>query len=151
MNLRHANRLIMQTSQSHDPRNATRLDSSDPVRPAQWPGPIRTRPASRLGDLGPLSITHSPPAAGEEATIRAYCPSTPDWWDIANRLSHLPHSLVQPRAAGAPCSLPHFAAARRPRAQVWRAHRAPCHMMMIEKNNEQVAKVLTDWLDQRVR
>ena len=25
------------------------------------------------------------------------------------------------------------------------------HMMMIEKNNEQVAKVLTDWLDQRVR
>ena len=25
------------------------------------------------------------------------------------------------------------------------------HMMMLEKNNEQVAKVLTDWLDQRVR
>ncbi|MDQ2801379.1 MAG: hypothetical protein M3Y41_01340 [Pseudomonadota bacterium] len=25
------------------------------------------------------------------------------------------------------------------------------HMMMIEKNNDQIAKVLTDWLDQRVR
>lgn len=25
------------------------------------------------------------------------------------------------------------------------------HMMMIEKNNEHIAKVLTDWLDQRVR
>jgi hypothetical protein len=71
MNLRHANRLIMQTSQSHDPRNATIAAPHDPAALAhQWPGPRQILPKGGAAQQSSAVTCPSSPASPCSGDVR---------------------------------------------------------------------------------
>jgi pimeloyl-ACP methyl ester carboxylesterase len=120
----------------------------------------------KISGLGDIPITYDPPLGPDQKLefIRADAPARPDlvrcWrqWEPAGKLPNLagiPVLIVTSQAsyhaAYDDCTAAYLTQAGVPNQHVHLADRGILgngHMMMIEKNNEAIAAVMLDWLDQ---
>src|SRR6516164_2236169 len=141
--------------------------SGPPVHDIENLGPpdwFKDAERTKLSGLGDVPITYDPPlAAGDQlAVVRAEAPAKPDlvrcWRQVepARKLVNLARTPVlvvtseaSYHAAYDDCTAGYLAQAGVPVRQIHLADlgiHGNGHMMMIEKNNAAIAKVLVDWL-----
>ena len=141
--------------------------SGPPVHDIENLGPpdwFKDAERTKLSGLGDVPITYDPPlAAGDTlAVVRAEAPAKPDlvrcWRQVepARKLVNLARTPVlvvtseaSYHAAYDDCTAAYLAQAGVPVRQIHLADlgiHGNGHMMMIEKNNAAIAKVLVDWL-----
>ncbi|HLH99131.1 MAG TPA: alpha/beta hydrolase [Xanthobacteraceae bacterium] len=145
--------------------------SGPPVHDIENLGPpdwFKDAERTKISGLGDIPITYDPPLGASEnlAFVRADAPSKPDLvrcWrqqEPARKLVNLTKipvlvvtSEASYHAAYDDCTAAYLAQAGVPVKQVHLADlgiHGNGHMMMIEKNNQAIAAVIADWVDQNV-